>query len=96
MNLDTDHLFKCRVVVARLGEMDQTGTGWWNTSRLLGSVGAAALRRNFPFTHWFAQARAVIAVASHRSSEVFPLPKDCVSLWKLPPDVEAVYAPEQK
>jgi hypothetical protein len=69
--------------------MDQTATGWWNTSGLLGRVGAAALRRNFPFTHWFAQARAVIAAASHRSSEVFPLPKNCVSLWKLPPDVEA-------
>lgn len=89
MSLRAEHLFKCRVVVARLGEMDKSGSGWWNTNGLLGTVGASALRRNFPFTHWFAQARAVIAVATSRSGEVFPLPQNCVSLWKLAPDFEA-------
>jgi hypothetical protein len=89
MSVRVDHLFKCRVVIARLGEMDKSGAGWWNTNGLLGTVGASALRRNFPFTHWFAQARAVIAVATSRSSEVFPLPQNCVSLWKLAPEFEA-------
>jgi len=89
MNLQVAHLFKCRVVIARVGEMDQAGAGWWNTTGLLGTVGVAALRRNFPHTHWFAQARAVIAVASSRCSEVFPLPKGCVSLWHLRPEIDA-------
>jgi hypothetical protein len=88
MPLRAEHLFKCRVVVARLGEMDNAGAGLWNTTGLLSSVGVSALKRNFPYTHWFAQARAVIAVAGARSSEVFPLPKSCVSLWSFPPDVE--------
>jgi hypothetical protein len=88
MSLRAEHLFKCRVVIARLGEMDKSGAGWWNTTGLLSSVGVSALKRNFPYTHWFAQARAVIAVAGARSSEVFPLPKSCVSLWSLPPDLE--------
>jgi hypothetical protein len=89
MQVDTEHLFKCRVVVARLGEMGNIGAGWWNTSGLLGMVGVAALRRNLPYTHWFAQARAVIAVATGRSVEVFPLPKGCISLWNLPPEIES-------
>jgi hypothetical protein len=88
MSLRAEHLFKCRVVVARFGEMDKSGAGWWNTTGLLSSVGVSALKRNFPYTHWFAQARAVIAVAGARSSEVFPLPKSCVSLWSFPPEVE--------
>jgi len=88
MALQVSLLFKCRVVVARLGEMDNAGAGWWNTTGLLSSVGVSALKRNFPYTHWFAQARAVIAVAGARSSEVFPLPKGCLSLWSFPPDVE--------
>ncbi len=94
MSLQPSHLFKCRVVVARLGEMDRAGAGWWNTNGLLGTVGAGALRRNFPYTHWFAQARAVIAVASNRSAEVFPLPRGCISLWSLPPECEAALAEE--
>jgi hypothetical protein len=89
MHLDTSHLFKCRVAIARLGEMDNVGASWWNTTGLLGSVGATALRRNFPYTHWFAQARAAIAVASKRSTEVFPLPQACISLWVFPPEIES-------
>jgi len=88
MSLRAEHLFKCRVVVARLGEMDRAGAGWWNTTGMLSSVGVSALKRNFPFTHWFAQARAVISVAGARSAEVFPLPKGCVSLWSVLPEVE--------
>jgi len=94
MSLRAEHLFKCRVAVARLGEMDKAGAGWWNTSGLLGDVGATALRRNFPYTHWFAQARAVIAVAGARSSEVFPLPRGCISLWSFPPEVETALSEE--
>ena len=89
MNLQVEHLFKCRVVVARLGEMDKVGAGWWNTTGVLGTIGVAALRRNFPYTHWFAQARVVIAVATSRCSEVFPLPKSCISLWTFPPEIES-------
>lgn len=57
-------------------------------------VGGAALRRNFPYTHWFAQSRAVIAVAGARSSEIFPLPKNCISLWNFPPEVEMALSEE--
>lgn len=89
MSLQAEHLLKCRIVVARLGEMDQTGAGWWNATGLLGTVGVGAFRRNFPYTHWFAQARAVIAVAANRCSEVFPLPKGCISLWSFPPEIES-------
>jgi hypothetical protein len=74
--------------------MDRAGAGWWNTTGLLSPLGVSALKRNFPYTHWFAQARAVIAVAGARSSEVFPLPKSCVSLWSLPPEVEVRLAEE--
>jgi hypothetical protein len=89
MSLQAEHLFRCRVVVARLGEMGEGWAGWWNTTGLLGPVGAGALRRNFPYTHWFGQARAVIAVATNRCAEVFPLPKGCISLWSLPPETES-------
>lgn len=89
MSLRVEHLFKCRVVIARVGEMDNVGAAWWNTTGLLGPLGVSTFKRNFPYTHWFAQARAVIAVAGARSSEVFPLPRSCVSLWSFPPDVEA-------
>ena len=53
----------------------------------LGRLGLAALRRGFPRTHYFAQARSVFAVAAHRCSEVFE-PPECVTLWRLPESVE--------
>lgn len=80
-SLDLDRLLKLRLVVARFGEMD--GARWWNTKGQLGRLGAAALRRGFPRTHRFAQARAVFAVAAHRCAEVFD-PPGCVTLWQLP------------
>lgn len=84
--IDYQRLFKLRLVVARIGEMDNAR--WWNTNKLLGSIGATALKRGFPSTHYFAQARAVFAVATARSREIFPPPAGCVTLWSLPAEIE--------
>jgi hypothetical protein len=83
--IDLDRLLRLRLVVARFGEMDRAK--WWNTKGQLGKLGAAALRRGFPRTHHFAQARAVFAVAAHRCTEVFE-PPGCVTLWRLPEATE--------
>src|SRR5262249_19948447 len=83
--IDLDRLLKLRLVVARFGEMDNAK--WWNTSGQLGRLGAAALRRGFPRTHYFAQARSVFAVAARRCAEVFE-PPGCVTLWRLPEAIE--------
>lgn len=80
-SIDLDRLLKLRLVVGRFGEMDLAK--WWNTKGQLGRLGSAALRRGFPRTHRFAQARSVFAVAAHRCSEVFE-PPGCVTLWRLP------------
>jgi len=82
---DFSRLLKLRLVVARFGEMDCAK--WWNTKGQLGRLGAVALRRGFPRTHHFAQARSVLAVAAHRCSEVFD-PPACVTLWRLPEPIE--------
>lgn len=84
-SLDFDRLLKLRLVVARFGEMDLAK--WWNTRGQLGRLGAAAVRRGFPRTHYFAQARSVFAVAAHRCQEVFD-PPDCVTLWRLAEAIE--------
>src|SRR5437868_7406304 len=84
-SLDLDRLLKLRVLVARFGEMDLAR--WWNTRGQLGRLGTAALRRGFPRTHYFAQARSVFAVAAHRCREVFD-PAESVTLWQLPDAVE--------
>ena len=83
--LDFDRLLKLRLVVARFGEMDLAK--WWNTRGQLGRLGTAAIRRGFPRTHYFAQARSVFAVAAHRCREVFD-PPDSVTLWRLPETIE--------
>src|SRR5262245_39007618 len=83
--IDLDRLLKLRLVIARFGEMDMAK--WWNTKGQLGRLGAAALRRGFPRTHHFAQARSVFAVAAHRCAEVFD-PPGCVTLWRLPESIE--------
>lgn len=88
INLDLDRLLKLRLIVSRFGEMDLAK--WWNTKGQLGRLGAAALRRGFPRTHHFAQARSVFAVAAHRCSEVFD-PPGCVTLWRLPEAVEEAF-----
>ena len=54
--IDFDRLLKLRLVVARVGEMDLAK--WWNTRGQLGRLGSAAVRRGFPRTHYFAQARS--------------------------------------
>src|SRR5258705_11239737 len=83
--IDLDRLLKLRLLVARFGEMDLAK--WWNTKGQLGRLGSAALRRGFPRTHHFAQARSVFAVAAHRCTEVFEGP-GCVTLWRLPEATE--------
>ena len=88
VDLDLERLLKLRLVVARFGEMDLAK--WWNTKGQLGRLGAAALRRGFPRTHRFAQARSVFAVAAHRCAEVFE-PPGCVTLWRLPEGVEEAF-----
>lgn len=83
--VDLELLFKLRLVVARVGEMDVAR--WWNTKGQLGRHGATVLQRGFPRTHHFAQSRSVFAVASHRCSEVYSPPAS-VTLWNLPPELE--------
>jgi hypothetical protein len=85
MPINLDRLLKLRVVVGRIGEMDDAR--WWNTTGQLGSLGRMALKRGFPRTHYFAQARSVFAVAKHRCREVFN-PPGCVTLWSLPETTE--------
>jgi hypothetical protein len=83
--IDLDRLLKLRLLVARFGEMDLAK--WWNTKGQLGCTGAAALKRGFPRTHRFAQARSVFAVAAHRCAEWFDHPRS-VTLWRLPEATE--------
>jgi len=87
-SIDLDRLLKLRLVVARFGEMDLAK--WWNTKGQLGRLGAATLRRGFPRTHRFAQARSVFAVAEQRCTEVFD-PPGCVTLWRLPEAIEDAF-----
>jgi hypothetical protein len=86
--IDFDRLLKLRLVVARIGEMDLAK--WWNTRGQLGRLGAATVRRGFPRTHYFAQARSVFSVANFRCREVFDAPGS-VTLWQLPEGVEAEF-----
>lgn len=87
-SIDLDLLLKLRLTVARFGEMDLAR--WWNTKGQLGPTGVAALRRGFPRTFRFAQARSTFAVASKRCQEVFDPPK-CVTLWHLPDAIEEAF-----
>ena len=84
-DVSLERLMKLRLIVARFGEMDLAG--WWNTRGMLGGIGGMALRRGFPNTHYFAQARVVFAVAHQRCKELFD-PPQCMTLWQLPPKVE--------
>jgi hypothetical protein len=86
--IDFDRLLRLRLVVARTGEMDLGK--WWNTRGQLSRLGTAALRRGFPRTHYFAQARSVFAVAAYRCRKVFD-PPHCVTLWQLPEAVEEAF-----
>ncbi len=82
---DLGYLLKLRLVVARVGEMDLSG--WWNTNGQLGSMGASVLRRGFPRTYRFAQARSVFAVAAQRCRDLYS-PPNSVTLWHLPGGLE--------
>lgn len=84
-SVDVERLFRLRLVVGRVGEMDLAK--WWNTQGQLGSLGSSVLSRGFPRTHHFAQARAVFAVAADRCREVYDPPAS-VTLWNMPADVE--------
>lgn len=72
-------------MVARVGEGDLAR--WWNTSGQLGALGQSVLRRGFPRTHRFAQARSVFAVAAHRCRDLYN-PPSAVTLWQLPAELE--------
>lgn len=84
-SVDFTKLFKLRLVVARHGEMD--AARWWNTQGVLGRRGSVVLKRGFPATHHFAQARVVFAVARSRCHELFD-PPGCMTLWNLPAETE--------
>jgi len=83
--IDFERLLKLRLVVARHGEMD--AARWWNTQGMLGRRGALVLKRGFPSTHYFTQARIVFEVARTRCHELFD-PPGCMTLWSLPADLE--------
>ena len=83
--LNFDRLLQLRLIVARFGEMDLAK--WWNTRGQLGPLGSAAIRRGFPRTHHFAQARSVCVVAAQRCREIFDSPNS-VTLWQLPETIE--------
>jgi hypothetical protein len=83
--INFNHVFKLRLVVARYGEMDLAK--WWNTTEVLGRRGNILFKRGFPSTHHFAQARVAFAVARSRCNELFS-PPGCMTLWNLPPEAE--------
>jgi hypothetical protein len=83
--IDLDWLLKLRLVIGRCGEMD--ANKWWNTNGQLSGYGAKALKRGFPRTHHFAQARSVFAVSAHRCDQIFD-PLGCVTFWRLTDAVE--------
>ena len=84
-SVDLERLFKLRLVVARIGEMDRAK--WWTTQGQLGRSGAQVLQRGLPRTYQFAQARSVFAVAANRCDERFN-PPNSWTLWRLPREIE--------
>lgn len=84
--IDLERLLKLRLAIARFGEMDLAK--WWNTRGQLGRYGGA-VKRGFPRTHYFAQARSVFAVAAHRCEEVTP--QGCAMLWRLTERIEEAF-----
>lgn len=85
MMVDFDHLVKLRVVIARIGEMDNAR--WWNTNGQLGTLGATVLARNFPRSYRFAAAKSVFAVARARCNALFEPPRS-MTLWNMTPAIE--------
>ena len=78
--INYERLFKLRLTVARVGEMDLAK--WWNSNGQLGPQGASVLRRGLPRTHYFAQTRSVCMVAAARCAQIFD-PPGSVTLWRL-------------
>jgi hypothetical protein len=83
--LDFNWLLKLRVAVARCGEMDLCR--WWYSGKQLAPAGASVLKRGFPRTHHFAQARSVMTIASHRCDQLLAQ-DDVLTLWRLPAELE--------
>jgi hypothetical protein len=86
--IDFDRLLKLRVVIARIGEMDNAR--WWNTTGQLGTLGETVLKRNFPRSYRVAAAKSVFAVANARCNEIFN-PPSSMTLWNLPADLEDAF-----
>ncbi|WP_316158590.1 MULTISPECIES: BrxE family protein [unclassified Bradyrhizobium] len=84
-DIDLAWLMRLRTVVARLGEMDCAR--WWNSQGQLSRKGVTVLRRGFPRTHYFAQAKSVQMIAAARCAEIFD-PPGSVNLWRLTDDLE--------
>jgi hypothetical protein len=86
--IDFERLLKVRVIVGRIGEMDNAR--WWNTNGQLSTLGEMVLRRNFPRSYRFAAAKSVFAVAKARCNEIFNPPAS-ITLWNLPAQVEDAF-----
>ena len=71
--LNPDILFRCRLIVGRYGEMDIAK--WWNTSGILSPLGRKVASRGLPRTEFFSRARALFAVAAHRTQVFFSPPQ---------------------
>ncbi len=83
--IDFERLFQLRLVIARLGEMDNAG--WWNTKGLLSTTGTFVMKRGFSRTYPFAQARASFAVAASQCRTLTSLINGA-TLWQLPAVLE--------
>jgi hypothetical protein len=79
-SVDLTHLLKLRLVVTRYGEM--AAARCWNSRGMRGRHGAMVLARGFLRTHFFTQARVVLAIARSRCSELFS-PPGCMTLWRV-------------
>jgi hypothetical protein len=85
LQLDLELIFKCRLIVGRYGEMDLAR--WWNTSGILSHLGSRVASRGLPKSEFYGRARALFAVATHRTRSFFS-PPHSHTLWSLPPHLE--------
>ena len=83
--MNTDILFKCRLIVGRYGEMDLAK--WWNTTGILSQLGSKVASRGLPRTEFYGRVRALFEVAAHRTRSFFS-PPGSLTLWSLPPHIE--------
>jgi hypothetical protein len=80
--LNPEVIFTCRLIVGRYGEMDIAR--WWNVSGILSPLGCKVVSRGLPRTEFYGRARALFAIAAHRT-RVFFSPPNSYTLWSLPP-----------